>query len=156
MEQVLILVESREIMSLCQGRPRSKAFISLHAWQKQFINCNFASMGKKEGSTSACYLWRFTEVWEMLMWLTFIYNMFQNGPHVHILPLRLSYCTCLRKKKIKDWYRICFAVQEHTMMIFFLRILCHIRSGFLVPSSPSPLSKYLSLCVSVPRWRSGE
>lgn len=93
MEQVLILVESGKIKSFCEERPRSKAFISLHAWQKQFINCNFASMGKKDGSTSACYLWRFTEVWEMLMWLTFIYNMFRNGPRVHVLPLRLSFRT---------------------------------------------------------------
>lgn len=100
----------------------------------------------------------------MLMWLTFIYNMFRNGPHVHVLPLRLSYCTCSRKKRencgvIQNL--LCSArAHNDDFFIFFLKILCHISGGFLPPlprknSLPS-LSKYLSLCVSVPRWRRGE
>lgn len=128
-------------------------------------------MGKKDGSTSACYLWRFTEVWEMLMWLTFIYNMFRNGPHVHILPSKIKLLRLngegggKKKGKNTEWYWICFAVQEHTTQIFFFffwggvggcELSVTLVEDFFHPTIPSLLSKYLSLCTSVPRWRSGE
>lgn len=122
-------------------------------------------MGKKDGSTSACYLWRFTEVWEMLMWLTFIYNMFRNGPHVHILPLRLSYCTCARGRKkrkggkygvIEDLLCSARAHNADFFFFFFWEFSVTLVEDFFHPTIPSPLSKYLSLCTSVPRWRSGE
>lgn len=111
-------------------------------------------MGKKEGSTSACYLWRFTEVWEMLMWLTFIYNMFRNGPHVHVLPLRLSYCTCSRKKRencgvIQNL--LCSArAHNDDFFFFFWKFSVTLVEDFYPPSPekiPSPLSLNISLYV---------
>lgn len=122
-------------------------------------------MGKKDGSTSACYLWRFTEVWEMLMWLTFIYNMFRNGPRVHVLPLRLSFRTHSSGGNEKKWYQICFAVQEHKIFYLFIfpggggssgggggggGCFCHISGGFLPPHRPLPsLNISLYVCLSL-------
>lgn len=58
-------------------------------------------------------------------------------------------------------YRICFAVQEHTTQIFFFfgrgrGLSVILVEDFFHPTIPSLLSKYLSLCTSVPRCRSGE
>lgn len=110
---------------------------------------------KKEGSTSACYLWRFTEVWEMLMWLTFIYNVFRNGPRVHVLPLRLSYCTCWGKKGVIQ-NLLCSARAHNADFFFFWDFSVTLVENFSPPSIPSLVSKYLSLCASVPRWRRGK
>lgn len=70
----------------------------------------------------------------------------------------------LKKKKRKLWSDTESALQckstQWWFFFFFFWKFCHISGGFLPPlprknSLPS-LSKYLSLCVSVPRWRRGE
>lgn len=146
-------------MSLCWGRPRSKAFISLHAWQKQFISCNFASMGKKRGIN-------------LSMLFMEIYGSLGNANVINIYLQRVSkWPSCPRfafKIKLCGEKKIggdtesalhCKSTQCWFLFFFlFLRVLCHISGEFLPPppSVPSFLSKYLSLCASVPRWRRGK
>lgn len=146
MEQVLILVESGKIRLLCWKKPRSEACISLHAWQSNSSTVILPQWAKKrEGSTSACYLWRFTKVWETLMWLTFIYNMALSGPHVHMYISYINIYIYIQSQREseRETERLIQNLRMHNGVFFFFhKFYVTLVEDFF----SSPLSKYLSLC----------
>lgn len=109
-------------MRFVEAGPRSQAFISLHAWQRQFISCNFASMGKKKRGINLSML--FTEIYGslgMLMWLALATTCLEVtlvSVYLKIKPLHF----------LQHWYSICFCT-----MVIFGRIVCHISGGFPRP-----------------------